>query len=169
MEILVEVIADRELFSTCLDAVKEQRRAQVASCGIEASTFRRARRGTHMDFNLSETQVALQETAHRFALDVVRPKAAHYDEVAEFPRELIGAGYELGLINMTIPADLGGVGLSHFDQALVAEELAWGCSGVATSMIANDLALLPILLAGTEEQKRKFAAPLAQSLKLASF
>jgi len=122
-----------------------------------------------MDFNLTETQVALQETAHRFALNVVRPKAAHYDEVAEFPKELIGAGYELGLINMTIPADLGGVGLSHFDQALVAEELAWGCSGVATSMIANDLALLPILLAGSDEQKRKFVAPFTQSFKLGSF
>ena len=121
-----------------------------------------------MDFKLSETQLALQETAHRFALDVVRPKAAHHDEASEFPRELISIGYELGLMNMTVPADHGGVGLSHFDQALVAEELAWGCSGVATSMIANDLALLPILLAGTEE-KRKFVAPFTHSFKLGSF
>src|SRR5262249_976355 len=122
-----------------------------------------------MDFSLSETQLALQETARRFARDVIRPKAAHYDETAEFPKEIIGAGYELGLINMTIPPELGGAGLSHFEQALVAEEMAWGCAGVATSMIANDLALLPILIAGTDEQKRKFVAPFAQSLKLGSF
>src|SRR5262249_23383028 len=122
-----------------------------------------------MDFSLSETQLALQETARRFARDVIRPKAAHYDETAEFPKEIIGAGYELGLINMTIPPELGGAGLSHFEQALVAEEMAWGCAGVATSMIANDLTLLPILIAGTDEQKRKFVAPFAQSLKLGSF
>jgi acyl-CoA dehydrogenase len=82
---------------------------------------------------------------------------------------LISTGYELGLMNMTIPTSLGGVGLSHLEQALVAEELAWGCSGVATSMIANDLALLPILLAGREEQKRRLVAPFAQSFKLTSF
>src|SRR6516164_9386305 len=117
-----------------------------------------------MDFSLSETQLALQETARRFARDVIRPKAAHYDEVAELPKEILGAGYELGLMNMTIPPELGGAGLSHFDQALVAEELAWGCAGVATSMIANDLALIPILLAGSEDQKRKFVAPFAESL-----
>jgi len=99
-----------------------------------------------MDFSLSETQLALQDTARRFAREVVRPKAAHYDEVAEFPKELISAGYELGLMNMTIPPELGGVGLSHFDQALVSEELAWGCAGVATSMIANHLSLLPNLI-----------------------
>jgi len=122
-----------------------------------------------MDFSLSETQLGLQDAAHRFAREVVRPKAAHYDEVAEFPKELISAGYELGLMNMTIPPDLGGVGLSHFDQALVAEELAWGCAGVATSMIANDLSLLPILIAGSEAQKQKFVAPFTRSLKLGSF
>ncbi|HYR54826.1 MAG TPA: acyl-CoA dehydrogenase family protein, partial [Myxococcaceae bacterium] len=122
-----------------------------------------------MDFSLSETQLALQDTARRFAREVVRPKAAHYDEVAEFPKDLISAGYELGLMNMTIPPELGGVGLSHFDQALVAEELAWGCAGVATSMIANDLSLLPILIAGSEAQKQKLVAPFTRSLKLGSF
>src|SRR5258707_11008318 len=122
-----------------------------------------------MDFALTDTQRALQDTARKFAREVVRPKAAHYDESAEFPKDLISAGYELGLMNMTVPPDLGGAGLSHFEQALVAEELAWGCAGVATSMIANDLALLPILIAGTQEQKQKFVAPFAQSLKLGSF
>src|SRR6516162_4200921 len=125
--------------------------------------------GGCMDFGVTETQQALQETARKFAREVIRPKAAHYDEISEFPRDLISTGYELGLMNMTIPPELGGTGLSHFEQALVAEELAWGCAGVATSMIANDLALLPILIAGTDEQKRRFVAPFAQSLKLGSF
>lgn len=122
-----------------------------------------------MDFSLSESQRALQQTARQFAREVVRPKAAHYDESSEFPKDVISAGYELGLMNLTVPPEFGGVGLSHLDQALVYEEVAWGCSGVATSMVANDLALLPILLGGTEDQKRRLCQPFTEKLKFASF
>ncbi|HEX9507476.1 MAG TPA: acyl-CoA dehydrogenase family protein [Myxococcales bacterium] len=122
-----------------------------------------------MDFSLTDTQLALQDTARKFSREVVRPKAAHYDETAQFPKDLIGAGFDRGLMNMTVPPALGGIGLSHLDQALVAEELAWGCAGVATSIIANDLALLPILLAGSDEQRRKFVAPFTESLRFTSF
>src|SRR4051794_19146458 len=103
-----------------------------------------------MDFSLSDSQRALQETARKFAREVVRPKAAHYDESAQFPKDLISHGFELGLMNMAIPQEYGGLGLSHLDQALVSEENAWGCAGVATSMVANDLALLPIILSGSD-------------------
>jgi len=122
-----------------------------------------------MDFELSESQRALQETARKYAREVIRPKAAHYDETAEFPRDLIAAGFELGLLNMAIPEAYGGVGLSHLDQVIAAEELSWGCAGVATSMIANDLALLPIIIGGTDEQKHRFLTPFTQNLKFASF
>jgi acyl-CoA dehydrogenase len=122
-----------------------------------------------MDFQLTDAQRALQETARKYAREAIRPKAAHYDETAEFPREIIGKGFELGLLNMAIPEQYGGVGLSHLDQVIAAEELAWGCCGVATSMIANDLSLLPIILAGTEEQKRRLLTPFTRSLKFASF
>jgi acyl-CoA dehydrogenase len=122
-----------------------------------------------MDFSLPDDVKALQETARRFAREVVRPKAAHYDETAEFPRELIVKGWELGLINMTLTSDLGGLELSHLGQAVVAEELAWGCAGVATSMIANDLAMLPILIGGTQAQKERFCKPFSESFRLTSF
>jgi len=122
-----------------------------------------------MDFSLTDAQRALQDTARKFAKEVIRPKAAHYDEVAEFPKDIISQAYELGLMNMTIPESMGGTGLGHLDQALVTEELAFGCAGVSTSIIANDLALLPILLAGTEEQKQRLVAPFAKSLKFGSF
>jgi acyl-CoA dehydrogenase len=122
-----------------------------------------------MDFSLSEEQRALQDMARKYAREVVRPKAAHYDEVAEFPKEIIGKAFELGLINLTIPPELGGVGLSHLDQVLVAEEAAWGCGGVATSMIANDLALLPLHIAATPEQKQRLVKPFTESYKFTSF
>jgi acyl-CoA dehydrogenase len=122
-----------------------------------------------MDFQLSPEQKALQETARKFSREIVRPKAAHYDETAEFPRELIAQGWELGLMNLAIPAHAGGLELCHLDQTLVAEETAWGCAGVATSMVANDLALLPIILAGTREQVDRFCRPFTEQLKFASF
>src|SRR3954468_364290 len=122
-----------------------------------------------MDFELSEELRALQEAARKYSREVVRPKAAEYDEHATFPRDLIGKAFELGLLNMTIPEEFGGIGLSHLAQAVVAEELAWGCAGVTTSMVANDLALLPIHIGATKEQKERFVRPFTDKLKFASF
>jgi acyl-CoA dehydrogenase len=122
-----------------------------------------------MDFQLTDSHRALQEAARKYAREVIRPKAAHYDETAEFPKDLISTAYELGLVNQAIPAEYGGVGLSHLEQVLVCEELAWGCSGVATSLFANDLANLPIILFGTEDQKKRLLTPFTERLKLASF
>jgi acyl-CoA dehydrogenase len=122
-----------------------------------------------MDFTPSEEQRALQETAARFAREVIAPVAKEYDRTAEFPREVIRQGFELGLMNCHLPAELGGPGLTHLDGALVAEELAHGCAGIATSMIVNDLGLLPILLAGTDEQKERLVRPCAERLKFVSF
>ncbi len=122
-----------------------------------------------MDFALPDDVKALQDAARRFARDVMRPKSAHFDETSQFPKTIIEEAGELGLMNMTIPAAFGGLELSHLGQAVIAEELSWGCAGMATSMIANDLALLPVLLGGTPEQKERFLRPFTESFKLASF
>ncbi|PZR09106.1 MAG: acyl-CoA dehydrogenase [Archangium gephyra] len=123
-----------------------------------------------MHFGLSDDEKALQETARKFARDVMRPKSAHYDEKGDFPREIITQASELGLMNMTLPAEIGGMELPHVAQAIIAEELAWGCAGMATSMIANDLALLPLVLGASKEQKEKFLRPFTTDpRRLASF
>jgi acyl-CoA dehydrogenase len=122
-----------------------------------------------MDFELSESQRALQETARKFAREVIRPKAAHYDETSEFPKDIISNAFEVGLLNMAIPSEYGGIGLSHLEQVIACEELAWGCAGVATSIIANDLANLPIILGATEEQKKRLLTPFSEKLKFSSF
>src|SRR5580765_8333491 len=122
-----------------------------------------------MDFRLSADARALQDVAQKFARDVMRPKAAWCDEHSHFPKDIVQKAWELGLLNMTIPPELGGSGISHLAQCIVAEELAWGCAGMATSMIANDLALLPIHVGGTAEQKARFIRPFTESFKLASF
>jgi acyl-CoA dehydrogenase len=122
-----------------------------------------------MDFALTDDLKALQETARKFARDVMRPQAAYYDEASEFPKDIIRQAFELGLMNMCIPAEQGGMELPHLAQVVIAEELAWGCAGMATSMIANDLAILPIILGGTKEQKDRFLKPFTQGFRLASF
>ena len=68
-----------------------------------------------------------------------------------------------------VPEELGGPGLTGFDGMLIGEELAWGCAGVATSMVANDLALLPILIGGTDEQKRRYLPDVASGRRLIAF
>jgi acyl-CoA dehydrogenase len=121
------------------------------------------------DFEMSDDQTALQASARKFAKEVVRPQAARLDETAEFPKEIIAQAFELGLLNMTLPADVGGAELSHLSQAILVEEIAWGCSGVATSIVANDLANLPIELGGSDEQKKRLLTPFTERLKFASF
>lgn len=118
---------------------------------------------------LSSEQESLREIAARFAVDKIRPVAPGLDEKAQFPKEVIKEGHSLGLINLTIPAEYGGSGLGIFETCLVCEEIAWGCSGFGTSMIANDLALTPIKIGGTDEQKKRFLEPIVTSGKFASF
>ncbi len=105
-----------------------------------------------MDFALNDEQHALQETARRFAQNEIAPAAAHFDQVGEFPREIIKKAWELGLASMCVPEAYGGVGLSVLDSCIAVEELAWGCAGMATSIMCNDLGLMPIIVGGSDEQ-----------------
>jgi acyl-CoA dehydrogenase len=120
-------------------------------------------------FDLTEEQVALQDMAHKFAANEIRPKAAEYDHAGTFPMEIFRKAFDLGLMTGFIPEAYGGLGLGSLDACLIEEELAWGCAGIATSMTCNGLALTPILIAGTEDQKKEFVAPFASEFRFASF
>ena len=120
-------------------------------------------------FELNEEQLALQSEARRFATEEILPVAASYDDSSDFPLEIIKKSHSLGLINLMQDQDCNGTGLSLFDSCIVIEEIAAACSGFATSMVANDLALTPIAIGGTPEQKKKFIAPIAGQGELASF
>src|SRR5205823_15060950 len=76
---------------------------------------------------------------------------------------------EVGLMNLNVPTEYGGLGLNAFDGMLVAEELNWGCTGIATSLGANGLGAGPVVIAGTDEQKAKWLPPLIESPILCSF
>jgi acyl-CoA dehydrogenase len=109
-----------------------------------------------IDFELTEEQKALIDTARRFAKERIIPVAAECDRKSEFPRDVFKAAWEIGLVNPTLPAEYGGPGLSDLESAMITEELAYGCSGIQTSMTANTLGLTPIKLAGSDEQKKKY-------------
>ncbi len=120
-------------------------------------------------FDLSPEELALQEMAHKFAANEIRPKAAECDATERFPEEIFRKAFDLGLMTYFIPEALGGLGLGAVDACIIQEELGWGCSGITTSMTANGLALVPILLAGTEAQKAEFVAPFAREFGYTSF
>jgi acyl-CoA dehydrogenase len=122
-----------------------------------------------MDFRLSDEQLALQETARRFAQTEIAPVAAQYDQSGEFPREVMKKAWELGLSSTCIPAELGGVGLTVLDSCIATEELSWGCSGMATSIMCNDLGLMPIVIGGTPEQRKEWLGWCAHDFRMISF
>ncbi|HET7759095.1 MAG TPA: acyl-CoA dehydrogenase family protein, partial [Gaiellaceae bacterium] len=125
--------------------------------------------GTGVSFALTEEQKALRELAHEFAEKEIRPKAAEYDEHQTHPADVIAKAHEVGLMNPHVPEELGGAGLGGFDGVLIGEELCWGCSGIGTAIVANILGALPMLIAGTEEQRREWLPPLLEEPILCSF
>ena len=122
-----------------------------------------------VNFSLTEEQKALQKLAHDFAQNEMAPVAAEYDENGEFAWPIVRKAHELGLVNITIPEEYGGMGGSAIEECIVAEELFAGCAGMGASMLANNLAIMPIILAGTHEQKERFLTLLVDEPIMAAF
>ncbi|HEV2167151.1 MAG TPA: acyl-CoA dehydrogenase family protein [Thermoplasmata archaeon] len=121
------------------------------------------------DFSLTEDERSVQEHARKFARSEMAPHAAECDRTGRFPVEIYRKAWELGLMNLNVPTEYGGSGLTLTQQCLIVEELARACAGMTTSIIANCLALEPILLGGTAEQKQRVLAPFCAEYHLASF
>jgi len=122
-----------------------------------------------VSFALTPEQRELRSLAREFAEKEIRPQAAQYDEHSTHPADVIANAHGLGLMNLHVPSELGGLGLAAFDGMLVGEELNWGCSGIATSILANGLGAAPVILAGSEEQRATWLPPLLEGPILCSF
>ena len=122
-----------------------------------------------VDFTLTDEQKALRELAHDFAEKEIRPVAWDYDRDGTWPQAIIEKAHEIGLMNVHVGEEHGGPGLSYLDGCLIEEEIAWGCSGIGTSLSANGLAAAPVHLGATDEVKKEYFEELIESPKLASF
>ncbi len=109
-----------------------------------------------VEFDLSEEQEMLAELARDFADEELITNAEHWDKNGIFPEKSINKARELGLLNCTIPAKYGGLGLSFLDEVIINEELGRGDPGFATITGVTMLACHPIIYGGTEEQKIEF-------------
>lgn len=122
-----------------------------------------------LNFEFNEDQKMLQQLARDFAAKEIMPKAEHYDRSGEFPMDIMHKAREVGLVNLNIPEEYGGLGASVLEECIVGEEFAYACSGIQTGMMINQLAALPILIAGNEEQKQRYFPSLTEEGKVMSY
>ena len=120
-------------------------------------------------FEMTPEQQELKETAKKFAAEEIIPVAAKCDEAEEFPRDVCRRAWELGLMNLEVPKEHGGLGLGVLDAILILEELNYGCAGITNALAANGLAATPLLIAGNDAQKKRYLGQLADEFSFAAF
>ncbi|MFN8177107.1 MAG: acyl-CoA dehydrogenase family protein [bacterium] len=114
-------------------------------------------------FQLTKEQEEIRKLARDFSDNEITPAVAeHHDREGTFPAEIAKKAWELGLMNCIVPEEYGGLGLSCFDECLIAEELAHGCMGISLAIMANNLGIVPVKLAGNAEQKKKYLGGLTE-------
>ncbi len=115
-----------------------------------------------MDFSFTEEQRMFRDMVHEFAEKELKPRARHTDEAAEFNAEAVQKMGPLGLLGLSVPEEYGGAGVDAISAALAIEQIGWGCGSTGLAIEAhNELGCAPIVLFGTEEQKRKWLPLLA--------
>ncbi len=122
-----------------------------------------------INFALSEEQKALQALAHKFAQKEIAPVALQFDREPAFPEAIIKKAHGAGLMNLTCAKEYGGQGMGLVSSSLVTEEMTAACVAIAGMIGINSLACGPIIIAGTDEQKRRFLKPMNEAGKTASF
>jgi len=115
-----------------------------------------------MNFEINPDQRELLDLAEKFTAEEIIPVAAHYDKTGEYPWPVLRKAHEVGLMNLHIAPEYGGMGLGTLDGCLVTEKMAYGCTGIMTAIEANGLGSMPIMIAGNEEQKKKYLTRLIE-------
>src|SRR5205085_4375484 len=115
-----------------------------------------------MDFRFTDEQLAIRETIRELVQDKVAPRAAEVDEKAEYPKDIERLFAENGVLAIPVPEEYGGISGSSVTICMGIEEIAKACATSSLILAAQALGSYPILVAGTEEQKRRLCPPLAQ-------
>jgi len=122
-----------------------------------------------MDYFLTDDKKHIQSLARRIAEEKVVPIRAELDEKEEFPWSVMKVCADTGLFGVSIPPEFGGMGGGCFENCIVVEELSKACLGVSVSYAASLLGAYPILIGGSDEQKKKYLKEIASGKKLAAF
>src|SRR6185369_9926854 len=120
-------------------------------------------------FYFTDEQRMTRDLARKIARDRVLPHAARVDETETYPEESVRALIEAGLYAIWVPEEYGGSDMGSLALALVSEEIAWACAATATQYLDQPLGGFPILLAGTEAQKKKYLPRLATGELLSAY
>src|SRR5205807_4263704 len=112
---------------------------------------------------------ALQESVRRLAQDKVKPRAREIDETGEYPQDLFELFRDAGLLGLVIPTSYGGSGAGILGLSIAIEEVAKHSNAAALMLLLTRLPTGPVLIAGSEEQKRRYVAPIADGSMRAAF
>ena len=122
-----------------------------------------------LNFAISDDSRELIDVAERFAREEIIPKAKYHDETGEYPWDIVMKAHSLGFMNPHIPQEYGGLDLKSVDAVQMVEKLAYGCCGIVQAIDANNLASMPIVLAGNHEQKKKYLSWLSEEPIVCSY
>jgi alkylation response protein AidB-like acyl-CoA dehydrogenase len=122
-----------------------------------------------MDYLLTEEQIMIRDLARQIAVEKIVPVRAELDEQNKFPGDIMKAMAQADLFGIYIPEEYGGLGKKSLELCIAVEELSKACVGVSTSFAANALGTYPILLNGSDAQKKKYLPDIAAGKKLVAF
>jgi acyl-CoA dehydrogenase len=109
---------------------------------------------------LTAEQKQIQQAAREFVAKHIIPFAAKYDKTGEFHPYLLDAARGSKIFAMAVPKEYGGLGYDALTQAVVLEEWGYGCGGMGTTLAASVLSMDSVLVAGNDEQKKRFFEPM---------
>ena len=122
-----------------------------------------------MDYLLTDENKMVRDLARKIAEEKIKPVAAKYDQTEEYPWEIIKIAADAGLFGLFIPEEYGGMSVGVLNLCFATEELSRACGGIAVCYAASALGTFPIVLFGTDEQKKKYLPDLASGKKVAAF
>jgi acyl-CoA dehydrogenase len=122
-----------------------------------------------IDFQLDKRHQEIIEKYRDFTNRWIVPNRMKYDESATFPWDIVHAAYDEKIINASMPVEFGGHGHSILDGAIASEELGYGCTGIGICIDASTLALTPLLLMGSDEQKKRIFGEIIEKKSVAAY
>jgi len=138
------------------------------STAVNAAGAQEAANGGYW-FGQSDEQREIVSLAKKFAREEIIPVAAEYDKTGEYPWPIVKKAWELGLLNSHVPAEIGGMDMSIVTSCLVAEEFAYGCTGIKTAIEASGLGQTPVIVGGNLEQQKKYLGRLLEEPLVAAY